>query len=778
MVLVPLIYFGQKQDTVREMVVNDELEKFSRNVSEKGYITLNMYETFIRNLDATQLRYDLELCHKYPVREPEYRFRTLDEILEEQNNLYTGDNFYTYREVISKRPIITDTIDNSNLSMNTETNESVMACATNITGSHVHTDECYEGHRHTVKPRDAFTHVHAHDWGCSKYLMSALLYGTCPNCRKELIIYQRYAYWDSSENREVVSFVYQETQCSECNYNFGYSAPGTRLELRYEYSCGYDSSELTSVDTSGGTPTYIYGQIEKGVEKEYQKSYPQEGLSQRDYYSGCYHYHEPLIIKPKYSDDGYYGYWDHEDVFQKLRTYGSDVCYVPRYIRMYVYSYHDYECLEMDWDAFKSDTRYCKRMLFQLERIGDCVYAVSKSGAYEYSVPYSELTDYGWYGCGSFKFKVVSKVRIEELTRWGDDNYLKFIVPTDGSKPSDIGIRLEIDRQYLSPICVCDYCSDKPTRKWVLDCDLEEDNKYDCDRVVTITPTHPNQNVYLGENLITTAEIVLKNGDKKTVICTTEYQTNKIVNDEMVELTYTYQLNGVPTVAKCNITVTIVKKTNTCIYGHIYNLSSDGSDPECIFCRSYVKKIEVINPSDDKMTIIVGTTLENNGVELCVTYYDNHTETITTGYEDNLDTTYVGAFKKVTIGYKGVYTSLLVKSVRKQIQCTICGLSYELYPDGTNPGCPHCLSKTPIFTGNVMEYEESHFTRDILETLYKEHIYYFTVGDQFQVTIKNKEKSLSTGNMLLYRIYGQNNKMLIYLKKHVTIHNQQMYLME
>jgi hypothetical protein len=118
------------------------------------------------------------------------------------------------------------------------------------------------------------------------------------------------------------------------------------------------------------------------------------------------------------------------------------------------------------------------------------------------------------------------------------------------------------------------------------------------------------------------------------------------------------------------------------------------------------------------MTITIGTTLHDNGVKLLVTYYDGHTETITGGYDDNLDKQYLGT-KPVTIGYKGVTTQIMVTTVCAKMTCERCGFLYELYPDGSNPGCPRCISKTPVFTGNVLKYEEINYTNDILEELYE-----------------------------------------------------------
>jgi hypothetical protein len=150
------------------------------------------------------------------------------------------------------------------------------------------------------------------------------------------------------------------------------------------------------------------------------------------------------------------------------------------------------------------------------------------------------------------------------------------------------------------------------------------------------------------------------------------------------------------------------------------------------------------------MTITIGTTLQENGVKLLVTYMDGHTEILTSGYDDNLDTAYLGT-KTVTIGYKGVVTYLMVTTVCAKTTCEICGREYNLYPDGTDPGCPYCIQKTPIFTGKVLRYEEKDYTDTILDKLYNKGKYDMQTDDTFTILIKNKTSSML--RKLIQKIY-------------------------
>jgi hypothetical protein len=166
------------------------------------------------------------------------------------------------------------------------------------------------------------------------------------------------------------------------------------------------------------------------------------------------------------------------------------------------------------------------------------------------------------------------------------------------------------------------------------------------------------------------------------------------------------------------------------------------------------------------MTITIGTTLQDNGVKLFIRYLDGHTETITSGYVDNLDIAYHGT-KLVTIGYNGATTSLMVTTICKKLTCDICGFVYDLYPDGTNPGCPKCISKTPVFTGNILEYENSEYTDEILVELYEEGIYILGKEDTFHVTMQNKSSTLARS--LLKKIYRSIPDRWLRLKDSVKI---------
>lgn len=197
--------------------------------------------------------------------------------------------------------------------------------------------------------------------------------------------------------------------------------------------------------------------------------------------------------------------------------------------------------------------------------------------------------------------------------------------------------------------------------------------------------------------------------------------------------------NGTKT---CNITVNVVPRTKTCINGHTYNLNSDGTDPGCPYCKAWLKSLTIKTPESGSLIIYHGTTLQQNGVALLATYYNGNTEIVTDAYVDNLDKTYVGE-QNVTISYKGMQVVLKVSVKSNLNQCLICKRYYELYPDDMDPGCPYCIAKTPIFSGEVMKYYSNNYTEDILKEIYKGiGIYYFLKNDYLSIKIENSSRSV------------------------------------
>lgn len=261
--------------------------------------------------------------------------------------------------------------------------------------------------------------------------------------------------------------------------------------------------------------------------------------------------------------------------------------------------------------------------------------------------------------------------------------------------------------------------------------------------VMTIIPTHPIQTIAIGDPLITTVRATYMDGSQKTVVANSAFVANAPVQNKRDTLTLSYLLGTNAYSKTCDITVSVIPRSKTCSNNHIYNLKDDGSDPGCPYCKAWLNKLEIVTPSTGNLTIYSGTTLMQNGVTLLASYLDGRTELLTNEYVDNLDIGYIGV-QNVTMSYKGLNVILVVTNKRKLIECSTCHRMYELYPDGSDPGCPYCAALTPIFTGEITEYYVDNYTDEILKELYEgKGIYYLSKNDYFSIDTKNNGKSLS-----------------------------------
>lgn len=537
MFVVVAIYFGLRTETVMKSIYESATTDFITNTKRNGVITVRDYENYMEQMGIGNTLFDITFEHTYKLFDPEYRFKTIDEVIDDLNKAYEGTNNYHYREVVTEKPHVNDPVNDGNL--NTDTNESILEDA--VDGppdpDHVHNDDCYNGTKHVHSGNSSS------GGGCyGKYVAGG------------------------------------EYLCGGIRYL------GTGR--RFDYVC----------NICGGTWSLHVG----------------DGKC-----SGC----------------------------------GKTVTYSYQY------------------------------------QAGSCVHVSSSLTIYNNH--YRTRSGYYEINCGKTEGK------------YYDSN---------GNE--------------VSPIC---------------------------GQVVTsIIPTNTNQTIYTNDPIITTARATYKDGSEKTIVCTTNFSSSIPKQNANATLTYTYTVDGVRYTKTCEVTVTVIPRSNTCRNGHIYNMNSDGTDPGCPYCRAWIENLRVIYPTSSPIVITIGTTLQDNNIKLLATYMDGHTEEVSSGYIDNLDIHYLGT-KPVTIGYKGASVTVMVKTVCATMICDICGYEYNLYPDGTNPGCPRCISRIPVFTGNVMEYEHVNNTGEILDLLYEDGQYSFNVNDTFSISVSNKSSSLA--RMLLKKIY-------------------------
>ncbi len=592
MFIIPTSYFMMKKDVIIQVGIEKSTDYFCENVAAQGYISKNMYERYLDQLDNSGKFYNISLTHQQLVHEPEYIIRTSSQVIEEDEDIWEGVNEYNEEDVHTDPPHIEDPIGSTD-NLNTETNESILEKSIDNPAdpNHQHDDACYSGEMHIHSPSG----------------------GDC--------------YGWSSHN-------HTEPAC----YTYVYHEHSTSCRHSHSASC------YTSFSCNG---------------------------------SAVYSHSGPGNAGSRICPDCGKNHHDSTSDFYICADCGAGMGRVTHRPSIYC----------------------CGNMLKRSEPTSDSSYSLCNARKQILTCQLNTMDNY----CGKTRDTIEEKTL--HCTRTG--SYSLKCGKSQGAY----------------------YNGDTRVYKA-------------CDQIVTnIIPTHPNQTIYINDQLITTVRAIYVDGSEKTVVADTTYSTSNIVDNKSVILSYTLIVDGVTIRKTTTINISVIPRTNLCGNGHTYNINSDGSYFACPYCAGLLKSLSIEEPYDGKLTMYrdASASLQDKGLVLVAEYLDGHMEYVYSGYEDNLLATYVGV-QTVTIGYKGLYTSLDVEILRNRRKCDLCALYYDLYIDDRDPGCPYCRAKVPIFTGHVMEYYKETHKEEILNNLYTgEGKYYFNRGDRFEVNTEELE---------------------------------------
>lgn len=717
MFMFPLLYFGQRIDSITQQVVDTKASDFVDTIRTQGYLTKNMYDTFLEQLDATGNVYDIHLEHKEFALEPEYRFKTPEEIIGDQDGVWNGENIYHYHPVSTEVPKIEDPI--SPIGINTETNESVLANAVNTPAdsNHVHTKDCYGGHIHGDGTCN-YTPRPASYWGSytDRYENNKdnLIY--CADCGTVLANAHEYAAYSTSPQNVTKTIYYTEA-----------ATGGKPLEIRaYHWHADYGSTNYEGYDEWYDILDII-GKIKNNQPWDITKTH----------LKGCY-----------YCGTGNVEYTIHRHKEAKAYSTGSGMyrpndCFSTTELKEGGGSYTLGGVTIMD--------SYSNYVTFTVWREGKKLMdKISTLRMYYCPTDGFRVFQIGLYNVNAFGISEIEHMTVDNSRRRGDGQgyFTDYDIYLSGSSGAHVvdGSALILGAWGYRPFHHIHKHCGKTEGQITYKCGLAEDTTPDCSSIIiSITPTHPVQKVYLNEPLITTAIATFLDGSTKVVVCNSDFEPNTLVTDKIVTLSYYGFIDGKQTGPfTCTIKVTVIPKNKICPNGHTYNLNSDGSDPGCPYCKGWLKRLEVKIPENGEITIYRGTTLIDNGVVLLATYLNGRGEILYSGYVDNLDKYYVGT-QDVTISYKGKNTSLKVKIKRNLKKCDVCGKYYELYPDDTDPGCPFCKALIPVFTGKVLKYYAKTYSKEILEEIYEgTGTYYFNIDDYLSIIITSRSETFGT----------------------------------
>jgi rubrerythrin len=194
---------------------------------------------------------------------------------------------------------------------------------------------------------------------------------------------------------------------------------------------------------------------------------------------------------------------------------------------------------------------------------------------------------------------------------------------------------------------------------------------------ITISPSYLN--IRQGSALPITVTAIYQNGKSEVVTgWTSNYDPNFIgIREVKVEYQGLFEY----------ITVETLNAQTAChVCGKQYDLNNDNTDPGCPICSIEVESIKVL---EDFITIKKHNPLP---ITVIATYKDGHYETIS-DWTASFVTDTTGTFV-VTVYYQSVSDDVTVTIIDDgHMECSYCGLEYDI-SDSPN-GCPIC-SKTIV----------------------------------------------------------------------------------
>ena len=828
------LYFSLKQDVLTQEVVEQETKEFADTISQHGEISESILTQYLKRIANTGNLYNVEIIHEKLNLEPEYRFKTADEIIGDQDAAYKGTNIYTYRDVVSLPVEVIDQEPND-LTMNSETNQSVMngSTKTDASSSHIHTSACGSssgtgsGHIHTGSKDDLPTNSHYYTSGCltHHYRRGVAGYSVTASGTLNLPSSAYEITYPNNTVNSILTAMKNDGPSSACAFpqrislqaNATNSMNGTStIQLRYNYYLSqdangnfvyvlynvdvkvyaYSSWDSFGMDFVGKTPQTLtldemlvaVNDLTSFVEDSWQYQYTllqatpvgvyfsnaapyvtctdsitNQMLKDDIWYTNCNQIGQNYVTSVHNSCSGNLVHTgDGILAYSNIITVGADnwntavrvaqrknICSVcgKKYTVISLLVASGQSC-EYAW-VVEGDIFYPNEVLKQMNHY----YETNFTGEEVWSGWVNSVKDAFALYFDHYLFE--NDIPYVKLVGSAYEPYIGYYPITDTVSTPNLG---DVTVNYYLPM-VDGYFNNgsyvsRPAPHY-----LFLPGEFMCNKIITsITPTHPIQNIYLGdqEHFITTATIAYLDGSTEVKICDSDFNVNTVGYNQTATITYYGLKNATEyNTFSANITVNVIAKTKTCVNGHTYWLSNDGSDPGCPFCKAWLRGLSLVVPSSGYLEINQGTSLESSGVKLLATYYDGHQEYVTTGYVHNLDNIYIGN-QTVTIGYKGKFVSLQVKVLRRQKQCTICDRFYELYPDGSDPGCPYCLSLIPVFTGNVMKYYTEFATDEILQEITKAGTYSLSKGDEISITVSSKSDTLATKLLSFFGVRNLN----------------------
>ncbi len=559
--IFPLQYIAGTAEENIDAHIAEHTENLSDTIRNKGYLDVSDYENFINILDSSGELYDVELEDIHPIMGEEIAHNHGREGFTPTSFKASKDEFLS----LNKEKVV------NGMRLVSSQEEEIHSLAT-----HIHTDDCYEGHRHV----DPLSGVNLSNAPVRIQFESGKTY------------YYNGTYYPSDMR---VSF-----KCGQCYseiYVFSiYRGPTAVTADVYTIDNGVFSFIRVphgGVDSYGKPSFYasnIYRQFESyrwTATSIPDGSYDQSGTS---YTSGVFNFN--LAGLPKWDSNANISYKPFTGC-PRARNYGhnmkANACHLVGYkgkVKISGITYYSDNTSNLNLGV---TCNTCKKEILNLNLR---LYSAGGSS--------SGLTSASAYA--TFPVKNSSGV-IEQISIGSNmsahlgssdrdwDNlrtYSNILDPAYWQLRSQLapyttfndygngffnaesidfpltGIPIKCGQYASSPLLWlpnmgCAYCGTYGSN---YSCGLPQDTTYDCNKVVTsIIPTHPTQTVKKGESIITTATATYLDDHTGIVNCASNFNTN-LPGDQTVTLTYSGLVGNARTTGTrtCTLRVTVIDK--------------------------------------------------------------------------------------------------------------------------------------------------------------------------------------------------------------------------
>ncbi len=244
---------------------------------------------------------------------------------------------------------------------------------------------------------------------------------------------------------------------------------------------------------------------------------------------------------------------------------------------------------------------------------------------------------------------------------------------------------------------------------------------------IRVAPSSITVNRYDNINLLIDATYA--DGSTRSV---TEWSIDKTTSEEGTFIATVSYENVTTTITLTVLPMSII----VCpICGQKYD---KGDNPNgCPICSITLTGMEAY-PLSGSNLVQYGT---NPNLAIVLIFRDNHREAVMSDYTIEGYSPYHLGKQTITVKYSSYITTLEIEVIN-----TLAGVTcpnrhvYYLNEDGSDPGCPYCIISNEQDVS--VYFFDITYTAEILETIYRDGIYYFEDNHYLTIRVTKKDKSL------------------------------------